>query len=99
MASKIEGDIPALDGELAVAYGNDPIAPASAIAGFAKKYKDKISILGGMFEGRYMDKPEMITIASIPPLEVLYGQFVNIINSPIQGFVVALDQIAQKKEA
>ncbi len=96
-ASKIEGDIPTLDGELALAYGSDPIVPASTVAEFAKKHKKKISILGGVFEGRYMDQPEMITIASIPPIEVLYGQFVNIINSPIQGLVVALNEVAKTK--
>ena len=44
-----------------------------------------------------MNREEMNDIAVIPPLEVLYSQFVNIINSPIQGFVVALDQIAKQK--
>ena len=95
--TKIEGELPALDGELALAYGDDPVTPASGIAEFVKKYKDSITILGGIFEGKYKNKEEMTTIASIPPLEVLYGQFVNIINSPIQGLVVALGQIAEKE--
>ena len=97
--SKTEGDLPELDGELAICYGEDPIAPASGIAAFVKKHTDAIAILGGIFEGRFQNKEEMTVIASIPPLEVLYGQFVNVINSPIAGLVVALDQIAQKKEA
>ena len=37
-------------------------------------------------------------IAMIPSREVLYAQFVNLINSPIQQFVVVLDQIAKSKE-
>ena len=40
---------------------------------------------------------EMIEIAKIPGLEVLRGKFVNIINSPIQRFAVALSEIAKKK--
>jgi hypothetical protein len=43
-----------------------------------------------------MSKDEMLVIAAIPPLNVLHGMFVNIINSPIQGFVMALDQISKK---
>ena len=39
----------------------------------------------------------MIEIASIPSLHVLRGMFVNAINSPIQGLVVALNGIADKK--
>jgi len=95
--SKIEGTLPELDGELAVAYGEDPVAPASGILEFAKKYKDSLAILGGVFEKKYQSKEEMNVIASIPPIEILYGQFVNVINSPIQGLVLALNEIAKTK--
>ena len=97
--SKIEGDMPALDGEIALAYGEDQIAPAKSVYDFQKKNAEVISIVGGVFEGKYMDQKSMMAVATIPPKEILYGQFVNIINSPIQGFVMALDQIAKKKEA
>ena len=40
---------------------------------------------------------KMIALATIPPLPVLRGMFVNVINSPIQGLVMALDQISKKK--
>lgn len=97
--AKIEGEMPALDGELAMAYGNDAIAPAREVYEFCKTHKDQIRITGGIFQGRYMNAIEMTDIATIPSLKVLHGQFVNIINSPIQKFVMALDQIAQKKTA
>lgn len=93
----IEGTLPELPGEIAVAYGVDPIAPAREIAGFTKKYKEMLSIVGGVFGGTYMDKNAMVEIASIPPIQVLYGQFANVVNSPIQGLVMALDQIAKQK--
>lgn len=95
--AKIEGEAPLLDGELALASAKDLMAPARGIYDFAKTHKDTLSILGGIFEGRFMNKEEMTEIASIPPIEVLYGKFVNVINSPIQGFVVALSQIAKVK--
>ncbi|MBI2618351.1 50S ribosomal protein L10 [Candidatus Kaiserbacteria bacterium] len=95
--AKLPGDIPVLDGELAIAWGDDSIAPARGINTFATKYEGKLSILGGIFERRLIGKEEMLAIASIPPLKTLYGQFVNIINSPIQGFVMALGQIAEQK--
>ena len=41
----------------------------------------------------------MTAIATIPSQKTLQGMFVNVINSPIQGFVMALDQIAKKKTA
>ena len=95
----IAGTMPELEGEVGIAYGKDLIAPAREIFAFQNKFKGNVAILGGIFEGRYMTKEEMTGIASIPPLLTLRGMFVNVINSPIQGFVMALDQIAQKKTA
>lgn len=97
--SSISGDIPELDGELALVYGEDQIAPARELNTFVKKYKDQISIIGGVFENKYMDQGEMMTIATIPSQNTLYGMFANVINSPIQGLVVALNEVANKKEA
>ncbi len=94
-----EGEMPELDGEIAVAYSTDAIAPAQNIKEFAGKYKEQLDIVGGVFQGVYKSKEEMTEIASIPSLQVLRGMFVNIINSPIQGLVIGLDAIAKKKEA
>ena len=94
-----EGDIPQLDGEIALAYSTDAIAPAQNIKEFAGKYKGHLSIVGGVFQGVYKNQEEMTEIASIPPLQVLRGMFVNVINSPIQGLAVSLNQIAEKKQA
>jgi ribosomal protein L10 len=44
-----------------------------------------------------MDEAGMTSIALIPSRKTLEAQFVNLINSPIQRFVVSLDQIAKKK--
>ncbi len=93
----VKGERPGLVGELAVAIGSDPIAPARMVFDFQKKLDKKISILGGIFEGEYKTKEEMTSIAMIPSLQTLRGMFVNIINSPIQRFAIALNQIAEKK--
>jgi len=97
--SKVGGEVPPLEGELAIAYSDDLIAPARGIHEFSKEHKDHIAILGGIFEGKYMNKEDMMEIATIPPVPVLRGQFVNLINSPIQQFVSVLGQVAEKKEA
>jgi len=97
--AKIEGTMPEFVGELAMVYGEDLTTPAREFYAFQKKYKDSVKIVGGVFEGRYMTAVEMTEIAAIPSQKTLYAQFVNIINSPIQQFVVALDQIAAKKTA
>jgi large subunit ribosomal protein L10 len=95
--AKISGEIPTMFGETAMAYSADLIAPAREVFSFQKKYKDNLSIVGGIFDGKYMNKEEMMAIALIPSQQTLYAQFVNVINSPIQGLVMALDAIAKKK--
>ncbi len=95
--STFTGEMPNLDGEIAIAYSTDAIAPAQNIKEFSDKFKNNLSIVGGVFQGVFKNQDEMIEIASIPPLQVLRGMFVNVINSPIQGFVIALDAIASKK--
>jgi len=97
--ANITGDRPEFEGELAVAYADDLIAPARLVQEFAKKHKDNIAIMGGVFDGEYMDKAAMTAIANIPDVPVLRGMFVNVINSPIQGMVIALNAIAEKKSA
>jgi len=96
-SKKFEGTMPALVGEFGLAYSVDLIAPARGVYEFQKKFKDQVNIVGGVFEGKYMTKEEMLNIATIPPLQTLYGMFANVINSPIQGFVMALSEIGKKK--
>lgn len=91
------GEIPSLEGEVALAYSADAIAPASNVKKFADEHKESVMIVGGVFAGGYKTQAEMEEIASIPALPVLRGMFVNVINSPIQGLVIALNQVAEKK--
>lgn len=92
-----EGTMPELEGEIAVAYSTDAIAPAQNIKEYAGKFKDSISIVGGVFQGVYKTKEEMTEIASIPSLQVLRGMFVQLINSPRQRFAVVLSKVAETK--
>src|SRR6185436_11432596 len=50
--AKIPGDRPEFEGELGIVYGADAVAPARGVYAFQKKLDDKISILGGIFEGK-----------------------------------------------
>lgn len=88
-----------LEGEVAVAYGGgeDSTVAARLVHEFGKKLTDKLTIIGGIFEGKLVDGAKMQEIATIPSMHVLRGMFVNVINSPIQGLAIALNAIAQKK--
>ena len=93
----ISGNLPEIPGQVAIAFSGDLLSPAREVYAFQKKHKENISIVGGVFEGKYMNASEMMSIAMIPPLQTLRAMFVNLINSPIQRFAVVLDQIALVK--
>lgn len=94
-----EGQMPELPGEVAVAWtsNDDVTSPTHGIYDFGKKMKGALSLLGGVFEKAFISAEKAIAIATIPALPVLRGMFVNVINSPIQGLVVALDKIREQK--
>ena len=94
---KFEGTMPELGGEIAIAYSADAIAPAQNIKEFTGKYKDNLAIVGGVFQGVFKDRAEMVAIASIPSLQVLRGMFAQLINSPRQRFAVVLSKVAEVK--
>ncbi|MBI3572487.1 50S ribosomal protein L10 [Candidatus Kaiserbacteria bacterium] len=94
------GELPDLPGEIALAWTTegDATAPARGVYEHAKKLKGALVLVGGVFDNAYRDLASITAIAVIPPLPVLRGMFVNIINSPIQGLVVALSQVAEIKK-
>jgi|SRR6185503_13824063 len=96
-AAKFEGAFPALEGETAIVYGKDELAPARELAAFVKKFPEHLAFLGGVFGGKFVSRDEIISIAAIPGAETLRAMFAQIINSPRQRFAVVLDQVAKTK--
>ncbi len=88
-----------LGGEVAIAAGGgeDVTVAARLIHEFGKKLADKLTILGGIFEGKIMGQAAMQEIATIPGMQALRGMFANIINSPIQRFAIGLSEVAKTK--
>ena len=97
LKGKAEGEIPELTGEVAIACSPDSTSSAREIYNFQKTHKGLLSILGGIFEKKFVTAEKMQEIAMIPSREVLYAQLVNLINSPIQRFAVMLNAIAKSK--
>jgi len=93
------GGVPELPGEVAIVWtsGEDVIAPARGVYEHGKKLKGALALLGGMFEGAFLNAAKMTEIATIPSMPALRGMFANIINSPIQRFAIALGEVAKTK--
>ena len=99
-----------LDGPTALAFvRGDAAAAAKAIADYAKA-TELLPFKGGVMNGEPIEIDEIKTIARLPSRDVLYGQLVGLVASPLTGLVrglgamvgglaVALEAVRQKKEA
>lgn len=99
-----------LTGPNAVAFGYDsPIQAAKITAEFAKE-NEKLEIKAGIVDGKLVDIDGIKELASLPPREVLIAKALGGFNSPLQGFAnvlsgtikglaVALNAIAEQKQA
>lgn len=94
---KIEGELPELNGEIAIAASADILAPAREIYEFQKTHKDSISLVGGIFEGVYKDQENMVSLATIPTREVLLSQIAYLLKSPMQRLAIAVNEVSKTK--
>jgi len=98
LAGKAEGEIPELGGEVALAYSKDEIASPREIYNFQKAHKGVIlSILGGIFEGKFISKDMMMELAMIPGREALLSKLAFLLQSPMQRLAIAVNEVAKGK--
>lgn len=97
-AQKVAGTQPALPGELALAWSDDAVASPKGIFEFQKTHKEKITLVGGVYQGTYMSKEEITTLATIPSMQGLRGQFVSLLNTSIGAVVRVIDAKAKQME-
>jgi large subunit ribosomal protein L10 len=97
LTGKATGTVPPLDGEVSIAYGADDIAPAREVFNFQKTHKGLLNILGGIFEGKFVDSASMMEIATIPSREVLLSKIAYLLKSPMQRLAMAVGEVAKKK--
>ena len=97
LAGKAEGVLPELNGEVAMVYGEDQIAPAREIYNFQKTHKGILEIIGGIFEGKFVGAENMMEIATIPSREVLLSKIAFLLKSPMQRLAIAVNEVAKRK--
>ena len=97
LKDKAEGVIPELPGEVAIAYSVDEIASPREIYNFGKTHKGFLNILGGIFEGKFIDAVKMTEIATIPSREVLLSKIAFLLKSPMQRLAIAVNEVSKTK--
>ncbi|WP_205696949.1 50S ribosomal protein L10 [Conexibacter sp. SYSU D00693] len=101
---------PLLQGPTALTFvRGDVAAAAKAIADYQRS-NDLLAFKGGVMNGDALDPAQIAAIAKLPSREVLYGQLVGVVASPItglarglngllSGLAVALGGVLEKKES
>lgn len=99
---------PLLEGPTALTFvKGDAAVAAKALATFNRQ-TELLEFKGGMLNGEALDAGQIKAIAQLPARDVLYGQLVGVVASPItgvvrglnaliQGIALQLGQIAEKK--
>ena len=68
-------------GPTAIAYSDDPVAPAKIAVEFAKK-NDLLVVLGGAMGDTQLDVDGVKALAALPSLDELRGKIVGLLNAP-----------------
>jgi large subunit ribosomal protein L10 len=88
-AAGAEALLALLDGPTAIAFlesDGDPVAVAKALADSARETR-VLTIRGGILEGRPIEAGEVEELAKLPPADILRGQVLGAITSPLQTIV------------
>lgn len=70
-------------GPTAIAYSEDPVAPAKVSVNFEKKLEN-FKIIGGGYDGEKIDKSKINFLATLPSLDQIRGKLLSLINAPAQ---------------
>ncbi len=70
----------------------DPVTAAKTIATFSKE-NEVLTFTGGIMDGEPLDPDAFLAISRLPGVDVLHGQMVGIIASPLTGLVTGLGNL------
>ncbi len=85
----LDGLKPFLEGQMAIAFGTDPVAPAKILSGFIQEIK-KMEIKAGVLEGQVIDVGGVKELAELPSREVLLAKILGGMQTPLYGFAGVL---------
>ena len=88
---------PHLVGPNAIAFGHeDAVAPARALAEFAKKH-EALVIKAGYVEGKFLPKEEVEEVAKLPNREGMYSMLLCVMKEPVSKVARAIKAVADAR--
>ena len=83
------------NGPVALAYSEDEILAAKVAVNFSKE-NDKLLILGGITNNKFLEQKEVLEIALLPSLDEARAQLISLIQTPARNIAYALKFSANK---
>ena len=80
-------------GPTAIAYSDDPVAPAKVAVSFEKKLEN-FKIIGGAYDGENIDLEKINFLATLPSMDELRGKILGIISAPAQKIALIMKEPA-----
>jgi large subunit ribosomal protein L10 len=95
-------NITELDGHLAGPTGlvlsTDPLAAAKVLTDFAREF-EKPAVKAGYVDGKAVEPAYIKRLGSIPPREVLLGQFAGTLNNVLYSMVASLEALRDQRSS
>ena len=95
-------NITELDGHLAGPTGlvlsTDPLAAAKVLTDFAREFENP-AVKAGYVDGKAVEPAYIKRLGSIPPREVLLGQFAGTLNNILYSMVASLEALRDQRSS
>src|SRR5699024_6884948 len=75
---------------------DDPIAPMRIINKYSKQMGDRFNIKAGFMDGKVIPLEDVAALAELPSKEVLLGQVLGMMLSPLTSLAIVIKAIAEK---
>ena len=82
-------------GPTAIAFSDDPVAPAKVAVSFEKKL-EKFKIIGGGYDGEKIDLEKINFLATLPSIDELRGKIIGLISAPAQQIALIVKEPASQ---
>ena len=77
--------------------GKDPIETVKASMDFIKKHKSKLSVVGGIMDGKALTSETVVSFGKIPGLQELRAQIAFMLQYPLMNIVDTISRSAETK--
>ncbi|MEX0650281.1 MAG: 50S ribosomal protein L10 [Candidatus Andersenbacteria bacterium] len=93
--ASLEFDPTVYEGQVAIIWGPDPVAPAKVLSAFAKG-RETVQMRGGVLEGNVISLEQVAALAALPGRQELLGHLVGTLAAPISSFARVLSGVQRQ---